>query len=209
MGRGHGATADIPGDQRFADCKGGGGDNSPGQRPLTTSWPASNACVVSNRSAGTAGAPAIASAAVSIQAMLSPIAVELTSLRRSNSLNAFQTLTDFRLLWRDNRGRPWRSVRLAPGRALQKNGRAAKCRARCKPEQGDARERSFPPANSFAAASGHPDKRTIERAQKDKRAGKAPTTQAGEFVRGPVARGACLGRRAIPLPETKACRRTK
>jgi hypothetical protein len=28
-----------------------------------------------------------------------------------------------------------------------------------------------------------PDKRTIERARKDKRAGKAPTTQAGEFVR--------------------------
>jgi hypothetical protein len=28
-----------------------------------------------------------------------------------------------------------------------------------------------------------PDKRTIKRAQKDKRAGKAPTTQAGEFVR--------------------------
>jgi hypothetical protein len=28
-----------------------------------------------------------------------------------------------------------------------------------------------------------PDKRTIERARKDKREGKAPTTQAGEFVR--------------------------
>jgi len=28
-----------------------------------------------------------------------------------------------------------------------------------------------------------PEKRTIERARKDKRAGKAPTTQAGEFVR--------------------------
>src|SRR2546423_3931010 len=28
-----------------------------------------------------------------------------------------------------------------------------------------------------------PDKRTTERARKDKRAGKAPTTQAGEFVR--------------------------
>src|SRR5437588_12983930 len=28
-----------------------------------------------------------------------------------------------------------------------------------------------------------PDKRTIKRALKDKRAGKAPTTQAGEFVR--------------------------
>src|SRR5436190_13419513 len=28
-----------------------------------------------------------------------------------------------------------------------------------------------------------PDKRTIERARRDKRAGKAPTTQAGEFVR--------------------------
>lgn len=28
-----------------------------------------------------------------------------------------------------------------------------------------------------------PDKRTIERARKDRRAGKAPTTQAGEFVR--------------------------
>jgi uncharacterized protein DUF6496 len=28
-----------------------------------------------------------------------------------------------------------------------------------------------------------PDKRTIKRAQKDKRAGKAPATQAGEFVR--------------------------
>ena len=28
-----------------------------------------------------------------------------------------------------------------------------------------------------------PDKRTIEKARKDKRAGKAPTTQAGEFVR--------------------------
>src|SRR6266568_6838109 len=28
-----------------------------------------------------------------------------------------------------------------------------------------------------------PDKKTIERARKDKRAGKAPTTQAGEFVR--------------------------
>src|ERR1041385_2421805 len=28
-----------------------------------------------------------------------------------------------------------------------------------------------------------PDKRTIQRARKDKRAGKAPTTQAGEFVR--------------------------
>src|SRR5436309_11876994 len=28
-----------------------------------------------------------------------------------------------------------------------------------------------------------PDKRTIERARKDKQAGKAPTTQAGEFVR--------------------------
>src|SRR6266536_817619 len=28
-----------------------------------------------------------------------------------------------------------------------------------------------------------PDKRTIARARKDKRAGKAPTTQAGEFVR--------------------------
>ena len=28
-----------------------------------------------------------------------------------------------------------------------------------------------------------PDKRTVEKARKDKRAGKAPTTQAGEFVR--------------------------
>src|SRR5260370_14212176 len=28
-----------------------------------------------------------------------------------------------------------------------------------------------------------PDKRTIEKARRDKRAGKAPTTQAGEFVR--------------------------
>jgi hypothetical protein len=28
-----------------------------------------------------------------------------------------------------------------------------------------------------------PEKRTVERARKDKRAGKAPTTQAGEFVR--------------------------
>src|SRR2546421_8494602 len=28
-----------------------------------------------------------------------------------------------------------------------------------------------------------PEKRTIERARKDKRQGKAPTTQAGEFVR--------------------------
>ena len=28
-----------------------------------------------------------------------------------------------------------------------------------------------------------PELRTIERARKDKRAGKAPTTQAGEFVR--------------------------
>ena len=28
-----------------------------------------------------------------------------------------------------------------------------------------------------------PDKRTIERARKDRREGKAPTTQAGEFVR--------------------------
>jgi uncharacterized protein DUF6496 len=28
-----------------------------------------------------------------------------------------------------------------------------------------------------------PEKRTLERAQKDKREGKAPTTQAGEFVR--------------------------
>src|SRR3954470_10871992 len=28
-----------------------------------------------------------------------------------------------------------------------------------------------------------PEKRTIERARRDKRAGKAPTTQAGEFVR--------------------------
>jgi len=28
-----------------------------------------------------------------------------------------------------------------------------------------------------------PDKRTIERARKDKREGKSPTTQAGEFVR--------------------------
>jgi hypothetical protein len=28
-----------------------------------------------------------------------------------------------------------------------------------------------------------PDKRTIEKARKDKRAGKAPTTQAGEFIR--------------------------
>ena len=27
-----------------------------------------------------------------------------------------------------------------------------------------------------------PEKRTIERARKDKRAGKSPTTQAGEFV---------------------------
>ena len=28
-----------------------------------------------------------------------------------------------------------------------------------------------------------PEKRTIARARRDKRAGKAPTTQAGEFVR--------------------------
>ena len=28
-----------------------------------------------------------------------------------------------------------------------------------------------------------PEKRTIERAQRDKREGKSPTTQAGEFVR--------------------------
>ena len=28
-----------------------------------------------------------------------------------------------------------------------------------------------------------PDKKTIEKAKQDKRAGKAPTTQAGEFVR--------------------------
>src|SRR5262249_3482077 len=31
-----------------------------------------------------------------------------------------------------------------------------------------------------------PDKRTVEKAQKAKRAGKAPTTQAGEFVRGEI-----------------------
>jgi hypothetical protein len=28
-----------------------------------------------------------------------------------------------------------------------------------------------------------PDRRTVKKARKDKRAGKAPTTQAGEFVR--------------------------
>jgi hypothetical protein len=36
---------------------------------------------------------------------------------------------------------------------------------------------------NFDAEVGMPEKRTIERAKKDKREGKAPSTQAGEFVR--------------------------
>src|SRR5713226_2290268 len=51
------------------------------------------------------------------------------------------------------------------------------------------RERSEarpPRGTSVAPTDGRmtmPDKRTIEKARKDKRDGKAPTTQAGEFVR--------------------------
>src|SRR5215813_13977978 len=47
----------------------------------------------------------------------------------------------------------------------------------------------FPPESHFAQRHGAarritmPEKRTIERARKDRRAGKAPSTQAGEFVR--------------------------
>src|SRR3954466_5401868 len=57
-----------------------------------------------------------------------------------------------------------------------------------------------------------PDKRTIERARKDRRAGKAPTTQAGEFVREEVRRirrgehGARSPEQAIAIGLSKARR---
>jgi len=57
-----------------------------------------------------------------------------------------------------------------------------------------------------------PDKRTIERARKDKRAGKAATTQAGEFVREEIDRirhgehGARSTRQAIAIGLSKARR---
>jgi len=38
-------------------------------------------------------------------------------------------------------------------------------------------------AHALAKGSQMPEKQTIQRAKRDKRAGKAPTTQAGEFVR--------------------------
>ena len=57
-----------------------------------------------------------------------------------------------------------------------------------------------------------PDKRTTERARKDKRAGKAPTTQAGEFVREEIHKirrgehGARSPEQAIALGLSKARR---
>src|SRR6266536_3888895 len=57
-----------------------------------------------------------------------------------------------------------------------------------------------------------PEKRTIEKARKDKRAGKAPTTQAGEFVREEVRKirrgehGARSPEQAIAIGLSKARR---
>src|SRR5881394_3318726 len=57
-----------------------------------------------------------------------------------------------------------------------------------------------------------PDKRTTERARKDKRAGKAPTTQAGEFVREEIHKirrgehGARSPKQAIAIGLSKARR---
>jgi hypothetical protein len=57
-----------------------------------------------------------------------------------------------------------------------------------------------------------PDKRTIERARKDRREGKAPTTQAGEFVREEIERirrgehGARSPEQAIAIGLSKARR---
>jgi hypothetical protein len=57
-----------------------------------------------------------------------------------------------------------------------------------------------------------PEKRTIERARRDKRAGKAPTTQAGEFVREEIHRirrgehGARSPEQAIAIGLSKARR---
>src|SRR5437764_13529810 len=57
-----------------------------------------------------------------------------------------------------------------------------------------------------------PDKRTVERARKDKRAGKAATTQAGEFVREEIdkirhgAHGAKSTKQAIAIGLSKARR---
>ena len=57
-----------------------------------------------------------------------------------------------------------------------------------------------------------PEKRTIERARKDARAGKAPTTQAGEFVREEMhhvrkgKHGAASTKQAIAIGLSKARR---
>jgi len=57
-----------------------------------------------------------------------------------------------------------------------------------------------------------PEKRTIERARRDKRRGKAPSTQAGEFVREEIhhvregKHGARSARQAIAIGLSKARR---
>ena len=57
-----------------------------------------------------------------------------------------------------------------------------------------------------------PEKRTLERARKDRREGKAPTTQAGEFVREEIERvrqgkhGARSTKQAIAIGLSKARR---
>jgi hypothetical protein len=43
--------------------------------------------------------------------------------------------------------------------------------------------RAAPPRTIFGTEERMPEKKTIERARKDRREGKAATTQAGEFVR--------------------------